>query len=72
MRDLQAERYGDIEKQLRRWYLEDGKTLDEIGALLGKRRSTVMRWMERLNIPRRTARWQLPEQTAPEETAAVA
>lgn len=54
-------RHGEpIESLLRRLYIDEGKTLAEVGEVLGLTESGVFRWMERFGIPRRSPEWVLP------------
>jgi DNA-binding transcriptional ArsR family regulator len=53
MQDLEAawgEPMGDI---LRRLYLEDGLTVEQVGLRLGKSKGAISRWLERFGIPTR-------------------
>jgi len=49
-------RHGEpIDRLLSRLYWDEGRTLAEISEMLGVAESTLLRWMERLNIPTRPA-----------------
>ena len=53
MRLIEFQRGEPIESLLRRLYVEEGKTLAEVGKELGISEGAVYNWMMRLNIPTR-------------------
>lgn len=53
MRLIEFQRGEPIESLLRRLYVEEGKTLAEVGKELGISEGAVYNWMMRLDIPTR-------------------
>lgn len=60
MLEIERKHGEPIESLLRRLYIEEGKTLSEVGEVFGMTESGVFRWMERFGIPRRSPEWVLP------------
>ena len=57
---IEMERGEPIEQLLRRLYIDEDKTVIEIGQELGIAFTTVARWLRQFGIPRRKLGWILP------------
>jgi len=58
---IEMERGEPIEQLLRRLYIDEDKTVIEIGQELGIAFTTVARWLRQFGIPRRQLAWVHPE-----------
>ena len=57
MKLVEARTGEPIEQLLRRLYVDEDKTLEQVSAELGVPLSTVARWIRRFGIPRRRLGW---------------
>ena len=53
MQDLEAAFGESIDLLLRRLYVDEALTVEEVGERIGKTKGTVSRWLERFDIPTR-------------------
>ncbi len=57
MKLIEARRGEPIEHLLRRLYVDEDKTLEQVSAELGVPLTTVARWIRQFGIPRRKLGW---------------